>query len=378
MALRVVVRKNRDALTIDGTITLSSGETVRVQRRAQSNDPRLAAEEAKNLEIQILRDDWYGKRGGSKSLAAGILAYLKAHPEATPATKRRYNRILRATGDVSAASIGQDTVSNLLDDGFLMAARHRQAVARAERLGLSEPARPEPSPGTIMREIINPLRAACAMVGVDPDFKIPAEYSGRTVYYMPDEAEAVIEQSRHLMPLLVFFGCEGARAGESFKLRWDDRPQSVDLVGRRVIFFADTTKGKKQRIVELTPRAVEALASLKHRTGAVFRRPDGEPYTLRDDGGSPIKTAHAAAVRRAGLDAKVFTPHVWRHTWAAYHYALNKDPLKLMVDGGWSDLKLVTRYAHLMPADYEAAIRKFLGFCDQGVTEPSRDLISDG
>jgi integrase len=297
---------------------------------------------------------------------------------------------LRAVGDPPVSTIGQDTVTKLLDNGFLMAARYRQAVKRAERLGLPLPERPMPRPGTITREIINPLRAACAMVGVTPDFVIPAENEGRTVYFMPDEAERVIsEASAHLKPLLIFLGCTGTRLGEALKIRWNDRPAPIDLVGRRALLFSDQTKGKKQRVVELTPRVVEALTDLRtaqqaKRTemdgaatkrgacpppdpGTVFRTPDGEPYA--GEGGSPIKTAHAAAVRRAGLDPKVFTPHIWRHTWATYHYALHKDPLKLMVDGGWSDLKLVTRYAHLMPARHERAILRFLGVRDGPVTD---------
>ena len=92
-----------------------------------------------------------------------------------------------------------------------------------------------PAPGTITREIINPLRAACAMVGVHPEFVIPEEYEGRTLYFMPDEAERLISKSNHLDPLLTFLICTGARLGETLRLLWDDRPRSIDLVGRRVI-----------------------------------------------------------------------------------------------------------------------------------------------
>lgn len=359
MPLGIRPRKGRDgALTISGTLTLSDGSKVRVERRAQSDDPAIAAEEARNLEVKILRDDWYGERSGGRGLAAAVLAYINAHPEATDDTKARYNRVLRALGDVSVGSIGQETVTKLLNDGFLMAARHRQAVARAERLGLPHPPRPTPSPATITREIINPLRAACSMVGAHLKFVVPREHEGRTIYFMPEEAEAVIACANHLAPLLIFLGCTGVRLGEARGLRWDDRPAPIDLIGRRLLLFADQTKARKQRIVELTPRAVEVLRSLPHRSGSVFRRPDGEPYTSENR--DPMKTAYAAALRRANLGPE-FTKHVWRHTWATYHYALNKDPLKLMIDGGWSDLKLVTRYAHLMPAGCENDVRRFWG-----------------
>ena len=54
-------------------------------------------------------------------------------------------------------------------------------------------------------------------------------------------------------------------------------------------------------------------------------------------------------------------PHALRHTWASWHYALHRDPLRLRAEGGWSSLALVERYAHLMPAGHEAAIGEFWG-----------------
>ena len=53
------------------------------------------------------------------------------------------------------------------------------------------------------------------------------------------------------------------------------------------------------------------------------------------------------------------TPHDLRHTWASWHYAVYRDLLKLNVDGGWSSVLLVERYAHLLPAGQEAAIPRF-------------------
>jgi hypothetical protein len=35
------------------------------------------------------------------------------------------------------------------------------------------------------------------------------------------------------------------------------------------------------------------------------------------------------------------TPHDLRHTWASWHYALNRDLLALKIEGGWSSVALV-------------------------------------
>ena len=56
--------------------------------------------------------------------------------------------------------------------------------------------------------------------------------------------------------------------------------------------------------------------------------------------GGQIKTAWHGAIRRAGLNPEL-TPHDLRHTWASWHYALNRDLLALKQEGGWSSVLLV-------------------------------------
>jgi len=160
---------------------------------------------------------------------------------------------------------------------------------------------------------------------------------------------------------------------EAIYLSWDDR--SVDLAGGRVILWADRTKAKKRRNAEMPPVVVAALANLPHREGAVFRRPDGEPYAHKSATGGQMKTAFYATLRRARLSPE-FTPHTLRHTWASWHYSLHKDPLRLKTDGGWSSLALVVRYAHLLPAGQEAGVRQFFGIGDELVTAVERSKQS--
>jgi integrase len=98
------------------------------------------------------------------------------------------------------------------------------------------------------------------------------------------------------------------------------------------------------------------------------------PIHIKDGEGGQIKRAWAGAIRRAGLNPD-FTPRTCRHTWASWHYAIHRDLLRLKIEGGWSSVELVERYAHLMPASHEAAIRQFLGTCDLTVTsEIEHDL----
>ncbi len=344
-SLRVVRRQDRGgALTIVGTV---DGELVR--KRAASDDPRLAREEAAALETAILRRHWHGERRGARSFAEAVVSYIDAEPR-SPSTKQRLQRILRALGDVTLADVDQAAVY-----------RVRRAMLGAEA-----------SPATVRRGIIVPIRAVLRHAHRrgwcdPPAFEIPKAPEGRTLYMLPAEAERLVAAAAaHLRPLLIVLLGTGARMSEALELDWRD----VDLTGGRAIFWR--TKGGRRRIATLPARAVAALAGLEHREGPVFRWETRRPVTKRDgqpkrttayadrgrQGGGQIKGAWRGAIKRAGLDTAL-TPHDLRHTWASWHYALHRDLLLLKVEGGWSSVALVERYAHLMPAGHEAEIRAF-------------------
>lgn len=359
--LRVLTRPDREGLWIVGT-PFKGAE--RVRRRAASDDPKLAREEAAALHAKILRTAWHGERRGTRSFAEAVLSYLKAEPRAE-GDKRRLNRILVALGDVPLSAVTQEAVDRVRDKMLA----------------------PDASPATVRRGVIAPIRAVLRHAArrgwcERPDFEIPREGEGRTRFLLPAEADRLVGASAaHLKPLLVFLLCTGARLGEALDLDW----REVDLVGRRATLW---TKGRprRRRVVELNGRVVAALAALSFRDGPVFRwetkRPtkpgrdgkvkrDGKPkrvaaYADRQrEGGGQISTGWEGALRRAGLDPEL-TPHDLRHTWASWHYALHRDLLKLQEDGQWSkkSLDLVRRYTHLLPAGLEAEIRAFWHLSD--------------
>jgi integrase len=318
--------------TITGTVV---GQ--RIRRRAQSNSVQLAREEATTLEAEILRTEWHGQRRGARSFAAAVQSYLEAAPRSEH-TLSYVRRILAQLGDVRLASIDQDTATRL----------------RSELL------RPNAAPSTYLREIVTPLRAilrhAADRGWCDiPRIKAPTPPPGRTLYLLPSEVERLIAAAApHLQPLLVFLVGTGARMSEAVYLEWRD----VDLAGARAIFWK--TKSGKRRNAHLPPCVVAALAKLPHREGKVFQSDKGRPYADRRGAyGGQIKKGWYGTIRRAGL-ASAFTPHDLRHTWASWHYALHRDLLALKTEGGWSSVTLVERYAHLLPAGQEPAIRCWL------------------
>ena len=70
----------------------------------------------------------------------------------------------------------------------------------------------------------------------------------------------------------------------------------------RRVFFHETKNGES-RGIPLVPRVVSELQKIgPAEKGAVFRRPDGQPYeSLNGEGGGQIKTAWAGMLKRAGI-----------------------------------------------------------------------------
>jgi integrase len=326
------VRPRRPAgFTITGTV---AGQ--RIRRRAQSSDAKLAREEAATLEAQILRTSWHGQRRGARSFAVAVQSYLEAAPRSTN-EQLRLNRLVQTLGDISLAAIDQQTAIEL-----------KRRMLRSEA-----------APGTYVREIIVPLRAilrhAQRLGWCDvPYFATPRTPAGRTLYLLPGEVERLIAVAApHLRPLLMFLVGTGARMAEAIELDWRD----VDLAGARAILWR--TKSGKRRDAHLPPCVVAAFASLGFHEGKVFRRRDDHPYVSERRYGGQIKRGWRCALSGAELSSDL-TPHDLRHTWASWHYALHRDLLRLKLEGGWSSVALVERYAHLLPAGQEAAIQRFL------------------
>jgi integrase len=347
--LKVVRRRDTGALTISGTVRLPDGSRARVRRRAGSDRIELAREEAAAIEAEILRTAWHGQRRSARRFAEAVTSYLQAR-QRTEGTRALLHRILIAIGDVGLGEVDQAALDR----------------ARIRML------RPGAADSTIVRNLVVPVRAVLLHAArrgwcEAPHFELPRQPEGRTRRLLPEEAERLLAAAApHVQPLLLFLLGTGARMSEALELDWRD----VDLRGGRAILWR--TKNGRRRIVTLPPRLVVALASLPHREDAVFRwetkRPtghrDGQPkrrvaYADRGRlGGGQIKTAWRGALKRAGLDPEL-TPHDLRHTWASWHYALHRDLLALRIDGQWSSIALVERYAHLLPAGHETQIRIF-------------------
>lgn len=322
MPLKLVRRHGSRCWYLRGTVRGQSvDESTGVAQKAAAEEIR-ARREAALVERSIR-----GSRGVSTFLEAAV-SYLERGGEA-----RYLKPLLAHFGSARLADIDQGAV---------------EAAARKLYPGLR--------PASINRLVFTPVSAVMAhgarrKLCDKPSFERPEQPRGRVRWIALPEAERLIAASaEHLRPIVIFLFFTGARIGEALALDW----REVDLSRAHAVF--EETKNGDRRGIPLHPRVVAALANLKHREGAVFRRPDGQPYAEKPDGGGQIKGAFRGACRRAGIED--FRPHDCRHTWATWHYAANRDIAALMRLGGWKSVAMVLRYAHVNVEDLAPGVLK--------------------
>jgi integrase len=299
---------------------------VAVEQSLGTGDRKEAEVLLAKIQKDIFERQTCGPVRTSEEFAAAALRYMETGGE-----RRFIAPLLLHFGEISVDQIDQ------------------QAIDRA-----ASALYPNGSAGTRNRQVYTPVSAILKFAGVTRDVRRLKAPPGRIRWLAEDEAQRLIAAcSPHLRPLMMFLLFTGARLGEALWLNW----RCVDLARGHVSF--PKTKNGHPRGVPLHRDLVTELASLPHRDGEVFRRPDTKPYARPrgdDDisAGSKIKTAFRGAAKRAGLTN--FRPHDCRHTWATWHFAKHHDLIALQNLGGWRTLSMVTRYAHANTDNYRDGI----------------------
>ena len=180
--------------------------------------------------------------------------------------------------------------------------------------------------------------------------KLVKESEGRIRFLEPDEERGLLAAAGEPLRTMTLVGLyTGLRVNsEALTLRWAD----VDLRRGLVTVQAAYAKSGKTRTVPLNAVLRAALTAWRERSSAgeyVFARPDGTPYRS-------IRTTFATACRKAGL-ADV-SPHVLRHTFASRLAMAGYDSRTLQELGGWAELAMVQRYAHLSPSHKAEAVER--------------------
>lgn len=166
----------------------------------------------------------------------------------------------------------------------------------------------------------------------------------RRVRWLTDEeaAKLMAELPEHLLLLGEFTLEVGLRASNAAGLRWSQ----VDMPRRCAWVNADDAKGGEAIAIPLSDRAMEIIRSqIGQHIEFVFTYVAGKKHAPRPLSGQLSTRAWRKALKRAGITN--FRWHDLRHTWASWHVQGGTPALALQELGGWSDMEMVRRYAHL-------------------------------
>jgi integrase len=193
---------------------------------------------------------------------------------------------------------------------------------------------PNTSAGTFNR-YANLITAVLALAKHPIRIPRKATPAGRVRWLTRDEWNRLKKTlSDHQRAMATFAISTGLRQANVFRLEWSQ----VDLRRRVAWIHADQAKSGKAIGVPLSHEAVRVLrGQIGKDERLVF------PY--RGKAVSEIKSGWKAALLRAGI--KDFTWHDLRHTWATYHIMAGTPIEVLQKLGGWADIRMVLRYAHL-------------------------------
>jgi integrase len=187
----------------------------------------------------------------------------------------------------------------------------------------------------------------------------------RLVFLTPAETRRLLAayrgSARDVATVLAY---QGFRTQEALRLDW----RHINWKRREILVTGTSERGKirtktmRARTVPMH-RIIRVVLYLIWRTrgrpqfGPVFLTHLGRPYAdTRSQGGQPMKTAHKAACRRAGISN--FRVHDWRHSWAANMVMSGCDLPTLMRLGGWTTLRMVQRYTAVSTEHMADAIRR--------------------
>lgn len=223
---------------------------------------------------------------------------------------------------------------------------------------------PSAASATRRRQFYAPVIAVLRANGVAIQFKRAPDGQKRTIFMRPEEAERILKlmmtDPRYPNPwspaLATFLFGQGSRVGETLAI---DGKRDISLPDRYAI-LRDTKNGR-ERMVNLCPRVIAALTTVPNlgQSGPLFLRYDGRPYEPRQSRGYKL-AFWDAAVTKAGYDAKAYTPHTIRHSWATWFYSQTKDVVRLKAEGGWESSEW-ERYVKLAAPSIGKAAQK-LGF----------------
>jgi len=187
-----------------------------------------------------------------------------------------------------------------------------------------------------LRAVLNKASKEWEVKCSPPYIKLLKEPKKRVRWISESEAQALIlALPPHLADMVIFSLETGLRESNVTLLRWEQ----VNFSQRAVFIEGDDIlKSEKAFVVPLSDKAIEVI---KRQVG-------NNPERVFTYKGVGVRRANTRAFKNAckivGLED--FRWHDLRHTWATWHVQRGT-PIEILQElGGWSDYKMVKRYAH--------------------------------
>ena len=190
----------------------------------------------------------------------------------------------------------------------------------------------------IVRVVLNTAVKHWEWIERAPHVRLLRQPTRRIRWLTREEADTLLSHlPEHTRTMARFSLATGLRETNVTRLQWSQ----VDLERRSAWVEADQSKTGRPIGIPLNREAVVLLRGElgKHKK-----------YVFTYNG-KPVLRCNTKVWRRAlelsGI--KDFRWHDLRHTWASWHIQ-NGTPMHVLQElGGWSDIRMVQRYAHLSP-----------------------------
>jgi integrase len=292
----------------------------RIRKSCGTTDKKLAQEYHDRLKAELWRQDKLGERP-RYSWQEAVVNYVgeNQNQRSLKTTKENLRFLDKFLSDKRLDEITRKLIEEIKQEKIATGA----SVGSVNRML------------TVLRAILNAAKH-WDWLESPPVIKLLSDNTQRIRWLTHEQANALLaELPEHLKPIVMFALATGLRETNITGLQWSQ----VDMVRKCAWIHADQAKGKKAISVPLNDDAVTVIKAQigKHLTH-VFS------YAGKNLHRANCK-AWRKALKRAGIND--FRFHDLRHTWASWHVQ-NGTPLHVLKElGGWADMSMVLRYAHL-------------------------------
>lgn len=202
----------------------------------------------------------------------------------------------------------------------------------------------------LIRSVLNKACKQWEWINRVPHIAMKPEDNKRVRWLTKNEAELLLKElPRHLRVMAKFTLATGLRARNVSFLEW----KNINMQSRHAVILPDQNKTKKYLGIPLNQDAINVIKEQIGKDGKYIFVYRGKPITQCST------RAWRNALKRAGIEN--FRWHDLRHTWASWHVQSGTSLQELAELGGWANMEMVLRYAHLSSKQLENAADRISG-----------------